>query len=71
MIKAVRRVDDVALRHNVEKEVRAEREVARREKAQEWEVAKKNKDARLTQLSALEEMARGLDRARSLRPFFG
>ena len=65
--KAVRWVDDTALRHNVAQEVRAEREVARRKKAQEWEVAKKNKDALLTQLTAFEEMARDLDRARSLR----
>lgn len=67
--KAVRWVDDAALCHNVEKEVRAERELARRKKSQEWEVAKKNKDALLTQLTTFEEMARDLDRARSLRRF--
>lgn len=43
--------------------------MARRKKAHEWEIAKKNKDALLTQLTTLEEMARDLDRARSLRRF--
>lgn len=65
--KAVRWVDDAALRHNVEKEVRAERELARRKRAQEWEVAKKNKDALLATLAGFEKMADDLDRARSLR----
>lgn len=65
--KAVRWVDDAALRRNVENEVRAERELARREKAQEWAVAKKNKDALLAQLTGFEKMATDLDRARSLR----
>ena len=67
--KAVRWVDDAALRHNVQKEVRAEREMARRKKAQEWEVAKKNKDALLATLAGVEKMAKDLDRARSLRRF--
>jgi hypothetical protein len=67
--EAVRWVDDAALRHNVEKEVHAERELARRKKAQEWEVAKKNKDSLLAKLTAFEKMAKDLDRARSLRRF--
>lgn len=67
--KAVRWVDDAALRHNVEKEVRAERELARRKKAQEWEAAKANKDTLLATLAAFEKMAKDLDRARSLRRF--
>jgi hypothetical protein len=65
--KAVRWIDDAALRHNVEKEVRAERELARHKKAQEWEAAKANKDALLAKLSGFEKMAKDLDRARSLR----
>ena len=69
MRKAVRGVEDAALRYNVEKEVRAERELASRKKAQEWEVAKKNKDSLLAKLTAFENMAKDLDRARSLRRF--
>lgn len=49
--------------------MRAERELARRKKAQKWEVAKKNKDALLAQHIAFEKMAKDLDRARSLRRF--
>jgi hypothetical protein len=67
--KAVRSVDDAALRRNVENEVRAERELARRKKAQEWDIAKANKDALLAKLAAFEKMAKDLDRARSLRRF--
>jgi hypothetical protein len=65
--KAVHWVADAALRRNVENEVRAERELVRRKKAQEWEAAKANKDALLAQLTAFEKMAKDLDRARSLR----
>ena len=65
--KAVRWVEDAALRRNVENEVRAERELARRMKAQEWEAAKANKEALLAKLTAFEKMAKDLDRARSLR----
>lgn len=67
--KAVRWVDDAALRYKVEMEVRVERESARRKKAQEWETAKKSKEALLAQLTAFEKMAKDLDRARSLRRF--
>jgi hypothetical protein len=67
--KAVRWIDAAALRYKVEMEVRSERESARRIKAQEWETAKKNKEALLAQLTALEKMAKDLDRARSLRRF--
>jgi hypothetical protein len=67
--KSVRWVADGALRRNVENEVRAERELARRKNAQEWEAAKKNKDALLAQLTSFENMATDLDRARSLRRF--
>lgn len=65
--KAVYWVADAALRRNVENEVRAERELARRRKAQDWETAKANKDALLAKLAAFEKMAKDLDRARSLR----
>ncbi|NHZ42492.1 hypothetical protein [Massilia aquatica] len=67
--KAVRWVDAAALRHNVEKEVRVEREAVRRRKSQEWDVAKANKDALLATLAGFEKMAKDLDRARSLRRF--
>lgn len=65
--KAVRSVADAAIRRNVENEVRAERELARRAKAQEWDAAKANKDALLAQLESFEKNAKDLDRARSLR----
>jgi hypothetical protein len=65
--KAVRWVADAALRRNVENEMRAERELVRRKKAQEWVVVKANKDALLAKLTAFEKMAQDLDRARSLR----
>ena len=67
--KSVHWVADAAFRRNVENEVRAERELDRRKKAQEWDVAKKNKDALLAQLIAFEKVAKDLDRARSLRRF--
>lgn len=60
-----------ALRHNVGRGVRAERELGRRRKAHEWEVAKANKDALLVQLTGFEKMAADLDRARSLRRLMG
>jgi hypothetical protein len=67
MSKAVRAVDDAALRRNIESEVRAEREAVRRRKSQEWDVAKVQKDSLLKQLASFEKMATDLDRARSLR----
>lgn len=65
--KAVHWVADAALRRNVENEVRAERELARRVKAQAWEAEKANKDALLAALAGFEKMAKDLDRSRSLR----
>lgn len=65
--KAVQSAADSAIRRNVENEVRAERELARRNKAQEWEVAKANKDLLLATLAGFEKIANNLDRARSLR----
>jgi hypothetical protein len=65
--KAVQSAADSAIRRNVENEVRAERELARRKKAQEWEAAKANKDLLLATLTEFEKMAKNLDRARSLR----
>jgi hypothetical protein len=67
--KAVRSVADAAIRRNVENEVRAERELARRAKAQEWDAAKANKDSLLAKLADFEKMAKDLDRARALRRF--
>jgi hypothetical protein len=64
--KALQSVADSAIRRNVESEVRAERERARRKKAEEWEVAKANKDLLLAKLAEFE-MAKDLDRAKSLR----
>jgi hypothetical protein len=65
--KAVRSVADIALRRSVENEVRAERELVRRQKAQEWDAAKANIEALLAKLTSFEKMAKDLDRARSLR----
>lgn len=67
--KAVRWIEDAALHRRVEDEVRAERELARRKKAKEWDIAKANKDTLLAKLTAFEQMAKDLDRARSLRRF--
>ncbi|MES2299468.1 MAG: hypothetical protein V4582_20695 [Pseudomonadota bacterium] len=67
--RTVQSVTDAALRRKVQNELRAERELVRRRKAQEWEAAKANKDALLAQLTAFEKMAKDLDRARSLRRF--
>lgn len=67
--KAVHWVADASLRRNVENEVRAERELDRRKKAQEWAAAKANKVALLARFTAFEKMAKDLDRARSLRRF--
>jgi hypothetical protein len=67
--KAVQSVSDAALRRKLENELRAERELVRRKKAQDWESAKAHKDALLAQLTAFEKMAKDLDRARSLRRF--
>jgi hypothetical protein len=65
--KSVQSAADSAIRRKVENEVRAERELARRKKAQEWEIAKANKDALLATLAGFEKVAKNLDRARSLR----
>jgi hypothetical protein len=65
--KAVQSVADAALRRKLQNELRAERELVRRKKAQEWETAKANKDKLLATLAGFEKMAKDLDRARSLR----
>jgi hypothetical protein len=65
--KAVQSAADSAMRRNVENEVRAERELARRKNAQEWEAAKANKDSLLATLAGFEKLAKDLDRARALR----
>jgi hypothetical protein len=65
--QALQSVADSALRRQVENQVRAEREQARRTSAEEWEVAKAHKDSLLAQLGEFEKMAKDLDRARSLR----
>jgi hypothetical protein len=65
--KAVHSAADSAVRRNVENEVRAERELTRRKKAKEWDAAKANKDSLLAILAGFEQMARDVDRARSLR----
>ncbi|MEN3278560.1 MAG: hypothetical protein V7631_4350 [Massilia sp.] len=67
--KAVCSVGDTAIRRNVESALREERALIRRKKAQDWEVAKKNKEALLAQLAAFEKLSKDLDRARSLRRF--
>lgn len=65
--RTVQSAADAALRRKVENELRAEREVVRRRKSQEWDVAKAHKDSLLKQLASFEKMATDLDRARSLR----
>lgn len=67
--RTVQSVADAALRRSVETDLRAERELVRRRNAQEWEAAKANKDALLATLARVENMAKDLDRARSLRRF--
>jgi hypothetical protein len=56
-----------SLRFKLARELSAEREGLRREKAQSWEAAKENKNKLLSQLATFEAMAKDLDRARSLR----
>lgn len=67
--KTVQSVSDSALRRKVQNELREERELVRRKKAQEWEAAKANKDELLATLAGFEKMAKDLDRARSIRRF--
>ena len=69
--RTVQSVADAALRRKVQNELRTERELVRREQAQEWEATNSNKDALLAQLTAFEKMAGDLDRARSLRRLMG
>lgn len=47
--------------------MRAERELARCKKAQEWDAAKANKGTLLAKLTSFEKLAMDLERARSLR----
>lgn len=56
--QALRSVCDSAIRRQVENEVRAEREQARRKNAEEWEVAKAHKDSLLGQLNEFEKWQR-------------
>ncbi len=67
--RTVQSVADAALRRKLQNELRAEREAVRRQKSQEWDVAKAHKDTLLARLASFEKMARELDRARSLRRF--
>jgi hypothetical protein len=67
--KTVLWIENDALRRQVEADVRAERELERREKAQAWEQRKANKDSLLAALAAFEQMSKDLDRAESLRRF--
>ncbi|MFM9433545.1 hypothetical protein ACFDR9_000586 [Janthinobacterium sp. CG_23.3] len=67
--KAVRWVEDPAIRRKVEMEVRAERESSRRMKGAEVGGCKGEQGRLLAQLVSFEKMAKGLDRARSLRRF--
>jgi len=64
---AVCSASDTAVRRNVESALRQERELTRRKKSQEWEVAKVKKDGLLATLARFEKMANDLERARSLR----
>ncbi len=67
--KTILWIENDALRRQVEADVRAERELERREKAQAWEQRKANKDNLIARLKAFEQMSKDLDRAESLRRF--
>lgn len=63
----VTRLEEAALRRKVEADIQAERARAREQRVHEWRAKKETKDKLLKTLAHLEEMARNLDRAESLR----
>jgi hypothetical protein len=63
----VTRFEEAALRRKVEADIQAERTRARERRSQEWRAQKEAKDQLLKTLARLEDMARNLDRAESLR----
>lgn len=63
----VARLEEAALRCKVQADMVAERVRERERLSHEWQMRKEVKDAFLQKLAGLEEMARNLDRAESLR----
>ncbi len=66
---SLREAEAWSLRLKLARELRAEREAVRIDKAQSWDLAKENKNKLLSKLATFETMANDLDRARSLRRF--
>jgi hypothetical protein len=63
----VTRLEEAALRRKVEADIQAERTRERERRSHEWRAQKEVKDELLKTLARLEDMARNLDRAESLR----
>lgn len=63
----VTRLEEASLRRKVELDVMAEKQRERERLSAEWQARKQNKDKLLQKLASLEEMAKDLDRAESLR----
>lgn len=63
----VTRLEEAALRRKVEADIQAERARERERRAHEWRAQKETKDKLLKDLARLEDMAKNLDRAESLR----
>ena len=63
----VNRLEEASLRRKVEADIQAERARERERRSHEWRAQKEVKDKLLKTLVRLEDMARNLDRAESLR----
>jgi hypothetical protein len=63
----VTRLEEAALRRKVQVDIHAERARERERLSREWQTRKEAKDKLLHRLASLEEMAKNLDRAQSLR----
>jgi DNA repair ATPase RecN len=63
----VARLEEAALRRKVQAEIWAERARERERLSRDWQTRKEAKDKLLHRLGNLEEMAKNLDRAESLR----
>jgi hypothetical protein len=67
LLALVARLEETALRRKVQADMFAERARERERLSREWQTRKEVKDKFLQQLAGLEEMAKNLDRAESLR----
>lgn len=63
----VNRLEEAALRFRVQAEIRADKARERERLSREWQIQKEARDKLLHRLAGLEEMAKNLDRADSLR----